>query len=260
MKKEELKVKNRKGLNISIIVEIPDNPRGLAFVVHGLSSYKDEVYIEMFAHTFVEAGFSVVRYDATNSIGDSEGDTINATLTSYFEDLEDIVSWAKGKDWYKETFILLGHSMGGACSLLYTLKYPEKVRAVAPISTVISGEFFMSSEFIPEKHLDNWKKQGFMEGENKSKPGLIYKIGWGLLEDIKKYNLLEKVDKINVPVLMMVGELDRGTPVDHQRALFDRLKTRKEFHIIKGAYHNFRHKEHLEEMKGILREWIGKIT
>src|SRR5437667_2029568 len=115
------------------------NPKGLAFVMHGLGGTKDEAHIKIFAEAFKEKGFTVVRFDTTNTFGESAGTYEDATVTNYYEDLEDIITWAKSQAWYQEPFYLIGHSLGGISTTLYAEKYPKEIKGLAPISTVVSG-------------------------------------------------------------------------------------------------------------------------
>ncbi|OGI61250.1 hypothetical protein A2814_00590 [Candidatus Nomurabacteria bacterium RIFCSPHIGHO2_01_FULL_38_19] len=79
------------------------------------------------------------------------------------------------------------------------------------------------------------------------------------MEDRMKYDLLPEVDKLTMPVLLIVDDQDTSTPPEHQKILFDKLSSKKEIHIIKNAPHTFRETEHLEEIKAIFNSWIKKI-
>jgi hypothetical protein len=70
---DKLTIKNRKKQGIAIILEKAENPKGLAFVMHGLGGIKEAPQIEMFAHCFLEKGYTTVRFDTTNSFGESDG-------------------------------------------------------------------------------------------------------------------------------------------------------------------------------------------
>ncbi len=78
------------------------------------------------------------------------------------------------------------------------------------------------------------------------------------MEDRQKYDLLKEVAKVTMPVLMIVGDEDDITPAEHQQIFYDKLQGEKEFHIIKGVDHNFRKKEHLDEIKEIMKKWIER--
>ncbi len=250
-------IKNRKNQKVSILVEILDNQKGLVFVMHGLGGNKDQDHIETFASAFKEKGYTVVRFDTTNTYGESDGEYVDATTTNYYEDLEDIIEWSKQQEWYQEPFILSGHSLGSICVALYAEKYPEKVKALAPISTVVSGK--LSQEANP-KETEEWKKTGLRIQESKITKGLIKTLKWSHMEDRLKYDLLPEVDKLTMPVLLIVGNKDDRTPPEHQKILFDKLPGKKEMHIIKGAPHTFIEENHLKEIKDIFLKWIDNLN
>jgi fermentation-respiration switch protein FrsA (DUF1100 family) len=104
--------------------------------------------------------------------------------------------------------------------------------------------------------LDEWKKTGWLIAKSESKPGLVKKLKWSEMEDRMKYNLLPEANKLTMPVLLIVGDKDEGTPPEHHKILFDKLPEKKEMHIIKGAPHTFRDPGHLAEIKTIFNSWI----
>lgn len=255
---EKVFIKNRKGQKMAVVVEGESNAKGLAFVMHGLSGNKEEPHIQTFAQAFREATYTVVLFDTTNTFGESEGKYEDATITNYYEDVEDVIKWSQGQSWYQEPFDLAGHSLGGICIALYAQKYPEKVKALAPISTVISGQLSLSTD----RHrgiIEEWKRTGWRVEESTTRPGLIKRTPWSHMEDRLKYDLLPQAHKLTMPVLMIVGENDTGCPLEHQRLLFDKLPGQKELHVIKGAPHTFQEPEHLEEIKRIFKKWINNL-
>ena len=64
------------------------------------------------------------------------------------------------------------------------------------------------------------------------------------MEDRLKYDVLPDIDKIKIPVLLIVGEQDIPTPVKHQKIIYDKLQTEKELHKIltekRESLRNFR--------------------
>ncbi|MDP3784839.1 MAG: alpha/beta fold hydrolase [bacterium] len=198
-------IKNRKNQNISVLVEKTVSHKGLAFVMHGLGGVKEQPHIQAIAEAFLESGYTVIRFDTTNTFGESEGSYENATTTNYYEDLEDVIIWASKQEWYQEPFALAGHSSGGICTALYAEKYPEKVKALAPISTVVSGK--LNAETPYHKSIEEeWKRIGWLEEKSVSLPGVIKRLKWSHMEDRLKYDLLPNVKKLTMPVLLVVGE------------------------------------------------------
>ena len=248
-------IKNRHDKKIAVVVRQNPKQSGLAFVMHGLGGFKEQPHIQMFANVFSENDFTVVLFDATHTFGESEGDYADATTTNYYEDFEDVINWAKNQNWYQEPFWLAGHSLGGISVALYAEKYPKEVKVLIPISTVVSGELSRESKST-KGELQQWEKTGWRDSKSESVPGLIKRLKWSHMQDRMKYDLLSDVNKLTMPVLMIVGENDDSTPPEHQKVSFDVLPGKKEIHIIKGAHHTFRDLVHLEEIKMIFDKWI----
>ena len=250
---EKVFIRNRKDQRIAVIVETSPRHKGLAFVMHGLGEFKEQPHIQTFAQAFAEADFTVVRFDTTNTFGESDGNYADATVTNYFEDLEDVIEWATSQSWYQEPFALAGHSLGGICIALYAEKFPDKVLALAPISSVVSGVLSVQTD----KHknaLEEWKRTGW--DEEIGHDGRVKRLKWSHMEDRMKYDLLPMAGRLTMPVLLVVGENDGSTPPEHQKILFDALPGPKEIHVIKGAPHTFREPGHLAQVKNLFSNWM----
>ena len=255
---EKIFIKNRHDQKIAVVVEKPEKPIGLAFVMHGLGGFKEQPHIRTFIQSFLDNNYIVVSFDTTNSFGESEGSYADATITNYYKDLEDVINWSKSQNWYQEPFILCGHSLGAICSALYAENYPHEVKALMPISTVVSGK--LSFEVRKPEEMEDWKKTGWRTTVGYSS-GIVKKLKWSHMEDRLKYDLLEKADKLTMPTLLIVGELDDGCPLEHQEILFNALPaTKKELHIIKGAPHTFKEPEHLKEIYQIMDSWLKSLN
>jgi pimeloyl-ACP methyl ester carboxylesterase len=255
----KINISNRQNQKIVVVINQDPDDKGLAFVMHGLGGFKEQPHIEIMVQALREAGYAVVRFDATNSFGESEGNYEDATVTNYYHDLEDVIVWAGSQSFYWEPFILAGHSIGGLCTALYAEKHPEKVKALAPISTVVSGRLSMEAH---KKHdpegFAKYRETGWDIKPSTSKPGVIKKLKWSHVEDRLKYDLLPEVKKLTMPVLLIVGEKDYVVPVDNQQILFQALPGPKELHIIKSAPHTFKNSEHLAELRQIFDDWLTK--
>lgn len=256
MKKEI--IHNRNGQKVVVLLDEVVGPKGLAFVMHGLSGFKEQKHLQAIADAFLENNYTVVRFDTTNTFGESDGDYADATVTNYYADLEDVIEWAKKQDWYQEPFVLVGHSLGAMCVALYAENFPEKVKALAPISAVISGVFSLQTK-KDSSELDEWKKTGWRISKSESRPGLIMRLKWSHMEDRLKYDLLPKASHLTMPTLLIVGDLDDLTLPEQQQILFAHLPGRKEIHIIKDAPHTFKEIHHIEEVKSIFKNWIISI-
>lgn len=256
---EKKTIRNRKNQKIVVLSEKVENQKGLAFVMHGSGGFKEQSHIQTIAEVFKENEYTVIRFDTTNTLGESDGNYEDATTTNYYEDLEDVIKWSVTQEWYQEPFVLAGHSLGGMSVALFAENYPEKVRAVAPISTVVSGTLSIKAhKYYEPEEFEKWEKTGWLEEESRSKPGVMKRLKWSHIADRLKYDLLPRVDRLTMPVLLIVGEKDTSTPPEHQQILYEALPGKKELHIIKGASHTFCNPEHLAEIKQLFNKWITK--
>ncbi len=251
-------IKNRKDQKVCVLVERAKKSKGLAFIMHGLGGFKEQPHVEAFARAFRDNGYTVIRFDTTNTFGESDGDYADATVTNYYEDLEDVINWSKSQDFHQEPFVLCGHSLGGISTALYAQKYPEKVRALAPISTVVNGKLSFETEKYTKEILDNWERSGWLV-KMSSDGKRVKRLRFSHVTDRLKYNLLDNVHKLTMPVLLITGELDNSIPPKHQQLLFDKLPGKKEFHIIKNSPHTFKEEIHLNEVYNIMNKWITNL-
>ncbi len=257
-KVKAIEILRKKGQKIAVIAEQVENQRGLAFVMHGLGGFKEQPHILVIADAFKGKGYTTVRFDTTNTIGESEGNFEDATTTNYYEDLEDVIKWAETQKWYEEPFCLAGHSLGGICTALYAQNHPKKVKCLAPISAVVSGKLTAETASHKEREKE-WRESGWRIERSVSRPGVIKKLKWSHMADRLKYDLLPNASKLTMPVLLIVGERDGTTPPEHQRILYNALPGPKELHTISGAPHTFREDAHLEELNHLLDQWLKNI-
>ncbi len=259
---EKFEIKNRKGLKIVGNILLPENPKGISFVLHGLGGYKEELHVELTANILFENNYIVINFDATNSKGKSEGKYEDATMQKHYEDLVDVISWAKTQTYYKEPFILAGHSMGGYAVARYAEEFPQEVKAVFPFGAVFSGkDSFETYKKLRTDELNDWQKTGWTHRVSVSKPGFKMDLPWSHMEERLKHDLKPMVNKITMPILFVAGELDTSCPPSDQRKFYDLLPvdTIKEFHIVKGAGHVFRTQEHLNELREIFNNWLKNL-
>lgn len=268
---EKLFIKNRKNQNVRVCIDAPIpgemNPqKGLAFIMPGLGAHHNKLRFRSMAKILTLHGYVVISFDPTNSVGESDGNYADATFTNYYEDLEDVIGWAKenlsneSSSLYMEPFILVGHSLGGMGVTLYTEKYPERVKALAPLSATISGK--LSIEARPKEEIEKWRTLGYQEKVRRSN-GQVNKLKWSHMEDRLKYDNLVDAQNIKVPVLMIVGENDPVTPPKHQQLLFDALGTaenKKELHVVKNADHEASSEESLPQVLDIFEKWLCKVA
>lgn len=265
MNSKRYSIKNRNGLKLAIQVDTPDNPKNLVFIAHGQGGFMGQNHIVAFNEAFLENGFRTVRFDATHAMGESEGDIFDVTYDGYIKDLEDVINWARTQEWFTEPFSLCGQSMGAQSTAWFAEHHPEQIKYLAPIAPTTNFELWVKT--LDSKFRKNWQEKGYKEEISRSKPGVVKKIGWGVVESLKKFDLLPLAGKLTMPVFFMAGEFDQPCPYENQKILFDLIpSTTKKFIKISGAEHSFRNNEtnefgeELEEAKQALSSWLHSIN
>lgn len=259
---QKFSIKNRKGLKMVVVVKIPEKPIGLAFTMHGLGGFKEQPHVQAVADVFYDNNFTSVLFDTTNTFGESEGDYQDATVEQYYQDFEDLVSWAENQAWYQKPFLIAGHSLGGYSVVRFAETYPELIKGLFAFAPFISGKMSIESRncFMPEE-LNEWKKTGFQIKQSESKPGVIKKLPWSHMEERQKHDLMPNISKITMPILIVVGEKDTSIPPNHQKILFEAIPSKnKKMVIVPGAPHTFRETEHLNQLKEIFNNWLKKLN
>ena len=253
-------IQNRRGLRLSVLVEGANNTGGLVFFEHGFTGYKEQVQFEALSALFLKHNYTVVRFDTSSSFGESEGDLWDSNITTHYQDLEDVTFWARRQDWYIEPFVLLGHSLGGIAVLNYTIHHPQSVKAIAPLSTAVSYEFWHEAMLEHRPHiLLEFATRGYSEktcNRDSSRTGK-----WGMAYGLEylKYDIPAGLPSITVPTLLALGSEDVITPRKQQEYVRDHIGGSVSFHIIDGAPHTFREPAHLDELVQVTEAWLNAL-
>ena len=253
------KIPNRHGLNIAVLVEIPENPRGLMFIVHGWNSSKSSNSARTIAEAALANQVIAVRLDCTHSSGESDGSLEHSSVTTYVADLADVIDWAKTQPWFQTPYILIGSSFGGLAVLDQGYKNRHEVLAMGLLAPVVSGKLYVEAL---EKRLPgvlaSWQETGFWEVETDSR-GTV-KIPLSHLEDRITYDPLIYAGELKMPVLICVGDKDNTCPLYQQQILLAALGSAdKELHVFDDFGHGVKDKAHLQQLGSCFSDWLAKI-
>lgn len=251
-------ITNRLGLKICVIVESVSECKGVAVLMHGLGDNKDLPYLVAISQALNDLGFTVVRFDATHSSGESDGDFAQALVSGYYSDLEDVINWTTKKISGGTPLLLCGHSLGAYSVAKYAQAYPDLVLALILISPIVSGS--LESPYYNIEMLANWKSLGYFESRSSKNPERVKRLDWSYYESRLEADLLNNANKITAPTLLMVGELDNLTPVIHQRRLYDSLICHKDLAVIAEAGHSFKDPTHINQVVGQINKFLLNLT
>jgi len=159
------------------------------------------------------------------------------------ESVEECVEWlnkyVQGKG-FKDV-VLVGHSFGGAITLMYALRYPQELKGViiigsgarlrvhpmflTPCEEAIKGNTQKWHELVEEMYRlaqEDYKRE-MVEKQKAIGPALM-------LNDFlccDKFDIMARVHEIKVPTLIICGELDVMTPVKFASYLGNKIANSK---------------------------------
>ncbi|MHA1785245.1 MAG: alpha/beta fold hydrolase [Candidatus Helarchaeota archaeon] len=178
-----------------------------------------------------------------------------------------------------ENIILIGHSLGGMIALDYFFRRNSgEVKALMLFNTTSTpfkliprslselggmGKFGLRKilmgvyDFSPDVvlNLTDRKKLNvdeLIEEANRTLPLVTIRLGLGT----STFNVTHKLHEINVPTLLITGELDMVTPIRIMKSMSEKIPN-SEFRIIKGSGH-MAAIEKCDEVNKIMREFLIK--
>jgi len=166
-------------------------------------------------------------------------------------DIDGYLEWVRGfisARRYKNV-VLCGHSMGGAITLQYALRYPEELRGIILLGT--GGRLRVDPQYLErckdpgegkEPWLDSHLK--FYESvERDMHPVLAQRaleVGPEVeLNDLKacdRFDVMDKLHQIKLPTYVMCGSEDEMTPVKYSNYLTDKIENAQQSVIAGGSH------------------------
>lgn len=217
-------------------------PDYLVIFVHGFKGFKDWGTHNLMAEKFANAGIYFLKFNFSHSgvnpndlsdINDLEVFSGN-TPTKELYDLDQVVSYSKER-FPNLKLVLLGHSRGGALSILQA----GKDMRIAKLITLASiGSF---RDLWNQDDEEDWKETGvryILNGRTKQQMPLSVDLLNDVLLNEKKYNLNIAAKSLNKPWLIAQGTDDAAVKTTVAEN-FHRLNRETELLIIEGANHVF---------------------
>ncbi len=252
----KIRIKNRAGKIIvgdllynktSQVVKQP-----LMIISHGFLGTKNQSFFKRIADDLFKEGIASLRFDFTNSIGESEGDLTKATLTGYIEDLEDVLNYARSLD-FVGSIGLIGHSLGGFITIIVSARH--KVGCVVSLSASFYTDYSRLRFFAgKEINLDEWREDGFLRVfsplDNK-----YYNLSYDYYLDSRNYDLSDYLPKVS-HILVIHGTKDKVLGVENAKLIYEHAAPPKKLFIIDGLHHNYYKEPQLTQAVNAILEWV----
>jgi len=186
--------------------------------------------------------------------------------------IDDYVEWLRGyvhRQGYKDV-VLAGHSLGGGIAQLYGLKYGNELRALILIGTgarlrvrpdilasvkAMIGDDAAWRKYLEDLHsaADPETRRTVVEARMKIGPAV-------LLNDFlccDKFDIMDKVQNIKLPTLVLCGTEDVMTPVKYANYLADKIAGSVMVVIDGGTHSVFLEKP--KEVNQAIENFLAKL-
>ncbi len=240
-----------------------DKKLPLVIFVHGYKGYKDWGAWNLMAEKFAEAGFYFVKfnfsYNGTTLVNPTEFDDLKAFgENNYSKELSDlglvIDHFSKNPQVDAEKIILMGHSRGGAISIVKTCE-DIRINGLITLASVDSLD-----RFPKDNGLEEWKKKGVYYIENartKQEMPHYYQFYEDFKNNEHRFDVERSMEMAKAHVLIIHGTKDEGVSVKNAEHLHV-LNPNSELFLIENGNHVFGAKEPWEE--NVLPEDLNKVV
>lgn len=165
--------------------------------------------------------------------------------------VEKHVEWLRDylRDKGYQDVVLAGHSLGGATALMYALKYPQELKAIIVMSAGAKLKVHPKILTNCEKAVEDRKRwaKGLKSMYDRVDPSMRETL---LAETIEigpeaqlndflcthNFDIMDRLDQINLPTLVMCGSDDNWTPPKYTRYLAEKIEGARGI-VIEGGTH-----------------------
>jgi pimeloyl-ACP methyl ester carboxylesterase len=174
----------------------PESPsRGIVLLAHGWSRNRDRMTGR--ARIFGELGFTTVMHSARDHGNSSPHRFMNAFR--FAEDIEDVLNWIN------EPVLLYGHSAGAAGAIIAAHQNPDKVKLL-----FLEGCYARTKEALRSLYRSYNLFFGLFFG-----PMVVLWMDIFYKFRMDRVSPVRLAPDLDIPVLIIHGEKDRGFPLPH---------------------------------------------
>lgn len=225
---EKLTFTNNRGLSLDGVLEKPTGHiTAYALYAHCFTCSKEIAAAVKISRALATHGIATLRFDFSG-LGRSEGDFADTTFSSNITDIHAAADFLRQN--YQAPALLIGHSLGGA-AVLGAAGDIEEVKAVATIGAP-SEPSHVQHLFTHE--LDKIIHHGKACIDLADRKVTISKA---FVDNIKSYDLKEKVSKLKKALLILHSPVDQVVGIENAQALYVAAEHPKSFISLDNADH-----------------------
>ncbi|NLX80532.1 MAG: alpha/beta hydrolase [Proteiniphilum sp.] len=250
MRREKVTFTNSQGLRLSGSIELPEDasPKAFAIFSHCFTCNKNLINVKFISETMSQNRIATLRFDFTG-LGDSEGDFSKTDFTSNLDDLIHAARFLE--DNYEAPKLLVGHSLGGAASILVADQI-ESVKAITTIGTP------STLDHIRRVFSSKMSEIMGVGSAMVDVAGRDVEIGRAFVEDLSRYNIKRTLNGLDKPILIMHSPDDDMVGINHATDIFMAARHPKSFISLDNVDHLIKNIKDARYVGGLISAWASR--
>lgn len=225
-------------------------PKGTVLLAHCFTCSRSLKTTRALSTGIEDGGYAVLRFDFTG-LGESEGDFATSSVTTNIADIEAVADYLVGRD--LGPCILVGHSLGGAATLLAAGNVPA-ARAVVAVAAPFGPEH------VRHLFVDQDVERVFEEGRaTVSIAGRPFEISRSFFEDLERHCTPERLAALARPLAVVHGTSDSVVPIGEGERIYAAARQPKWFAAIPAADHLFIKRGTIERATQAIRAFLDVV-
>ncbi|MGV6832692.1 MAG: bifunctional alpha/beta hydrolase/OsmC family protein [bacterium] len=226
---EKLSITNRKGVTLRAYLELPANQKATNYAIfaHCFTCTSSLSAVRNISRSLAQHGFGVIRFDFTG-LGRSEGEFADSHFTANVEDLIDVNDYIS--DHYKAPSLIVGHSLGGAASIVAANEL-DNIKAVVTVGAPATVEHVTH---LFSHGIDEIQEKGEVEVNIGGRP---FKINETFISNFHKTDLPAITKELRKPILIMHAPFDQIVGIENAHQIYHNAHHPKSFISLDQADH-----------------------
>jgi putative redox protein len=223
--------------------------RGWAIFSHCFTCGKDSLAATRVTRALAEHGIGVLRFDfaGLGTSGGSFGDS------NFAADVSDLVAAARAMAAAgKPPTLLIGHSLGGAATLMAAGELPD-VRAIVTIGAPFDVAHVL--RLFDPSGLEKVEAEGEAEVQLGGRPFVVRK---SLVDGLQQHDLRARIAALQRPLLVMHAPDDDTVGIDNATHIFTAARHPKSFVSLDDADHLLTRRTDADYVGGLITAWASR--
>jgi len=248
---EKLTFTDQTGNPIAGILATPaGGAHRLAVLCHGFLSNKNSATNKALTAMLMPLGIATLRFDFLGH-GESGGPFERLTVGAAVQ--QTLAAIMVGTSRGYRTVALVGSSFGGLVAILAAAEHGKLV--CLALKCPVSDFPQMLRDELGEEGLQQWQATNtipdFAQGSAR------IKLPFSFYEDCAQHVAYAAAEAVEIPTLIVHGEVDECVPVAHSLRLQQTLRGNTSCVVLPGADHHFSNPLHFRQMVTHLGSWVA---